>query len=252
MARGPAPCSTRSSSCTTSPPRRPSCARWWKTTLTRHGYDADTLAAPLTRGVREILATPLDATGRLSLGGLARSQRLDELEFVFPVAAGKSANVAFAKARLAEVFARHPSDALPARYADHLRALDFGEMRGFLRGFVDLVFEHEGRFYVVDYKSNHLGRTAADYGAKELRAAMTHADYYLQYHLYVVALHRHLARRMRGYSYERSFGGVYYLFARGMAPGNGRAGVFFERPPEARIEALSRCLDGLAQEDVHV
>ena len=221
-------------------------------TLPRHGFDAASLVEPLTRGVSEILATPLDAEGRLSLGALTRAQRLDEVEFVIPVAAGAGASPAFARSRLAEVFARHPTDTVPARYAERLRALEFGEMRGFLRGFVDLVFQHDGRFYVVDYKSNHLGRTAADYGPRQLAEAMTHAHYYLQYHLYVVALHRHLGRRLRDYSYERSFGGVYYLFARGMAPENGKAGVFFDRPPQARIDALSRCLEGLAREDAHV
>jgi exodeoxyribonuclease V beta subunit len=222
-----------------------------ETTLRRHGFDAAALADSLTRGVREVLETPLDDTRRLLLASVTRRQRLDELEFVFPVAARGASGPAFAKSRLARVFAEHPSDTLPAGYPEQLHALSFGEMRGFLRGFVDLVFEHEGRFYVVDYKSNHLGRTATDYGPSQLRAAMMHANYYLQYHLYVVALHRYLARRVRAYSYEGSFGGVYYLFARGMAPANGRAGIFFDRPPEARIEALSRCLDGVAQEAAH-
>ena len=69
---------------------------------------------------------------------------------------------------------------------------------------------------------------------------MSASHYFLQYHLYAVALHRYLARRVRGYHYDSHFGGVYYLFVKGMAPSTGpERGVFFERPPLARIQRLS-------------
>jgi exodeoxyribonuclease V beta subunit len=113
-----------------------------------------------------------------------------------------------------------------------------------LKGFIDLVFEHDGRFYVVDYKSNHLGPMPRDYGASSLVEAMLHHDYFLQYHLYVVAVHRWLSRRLRDYDYERHFGGVYYLFARGMSAEHPGMGVFVDRPSHARTEALSRVLEG--------
>ena len=73
---------------------------------------------------------------------------------------------------------------------------------------------------------------------------MAHANYFLQYHLYTVAVHRWLARRMRGYDYERCFGGVLYLFARGIDPSHAPGtGIFFDRPTRAMVDALSEVLD---------
>jgi exodeoxyribonuclease V beta subunit len=111
-----------------------------------------------------------------------------------------------------------------------------------LRGFIDLVFRHDERFYLVDYKGNHLGPSASDYAPEKLGEAMLRGQYFLQYHLYVLALHRYLGRRLPGYSFERHFGGVFYLFIKGMAPEHGAAGVFYEKPPLERVEALGRLL----------
>jgi exodeoxyribonuclease V beta subunit len=74
---------------------------------------------------------------------------------------------------------------------------------------------------------------------------MAEHDYFLQYHLYVVAADRWLRRRVKGYDYEKRFGGVFYLFARGMSPAHAAGtGVFFDRPRAALVGALSEVLDG--------
>jgi exodeoxyribonuclease V beta subunit len=126
-----------------------------------------------------------------------------------------------------------------------VRALGQGAISGFLRGFIDLVFRRGERFYVVDYKSNHLGEEARDYEQPALRAAMVDHHYYLQAYLYTVALHRYLRARLPGYDYERHVGGYAYLFLRGMAKGHPLGtGVLAERPPRALIEALSGLLAG--------
>ena len=110
---------------------------------------------------------------------------------------------------------------------------------------MDCVFAHAGRWYVVDYKTNDLGPTAAHYAAPALAAEMTRHDYVLQYHLYLVALHRYLTRRLPGYDYARDCGGALYLFLRGMAPGRGPAtGIVHALPPPALIAALSEVLAG--------
>jgi len=72
------------------------------------------------------------------------------------------------------------------------------------------------------------------------REMLTH-HYVLQYHLYVVALHRFLLQRVRDYNYEENFGGVYYLFVRGMKMGSGR-GIFFDLPDYETIQTLERFL----------
>ena len=118
-------------------------------------------------------------------------------------------------------------------------------LAGFLRGFIDLAFEHRGRWYVVDYKSNFLGPSPDDYQSPRVTNAMIGHHYFLQYHLYVVALHRYLGVRVPTYDYDRHFGGVYYLFLRGMAPHYPRGtGTFFDRPSRAMIEGLSDAIAG--------
>ncbi len=120
----------------------------------------------------------------------------------------------------------------------------FAQLRGHLRGFIDLVFEHAGRFYVLDWKSNHLGDTAAEYDDATLARAMDRQGYHLQTLLYGLALHRHLAQRLPGYDFEHHFGGALYLFVRGVRPHWPGRGVFAHRPALATLQHLSAVLDG--------
>lgn len=110
------------------------------------------------------------------------------------------------------------------------------QLSGMLKGFVDLVFEHQGRYYVIDYKSNYLGPDDAAYTPQAMRAAVLEARYELQYVLYLFALHRQLRARLPGYEYDRHMGGAAYVFLRGI--GAESRGVHVERPPRALIEAL--------------
>jgi exodeoxyribonuclease V beta subunit len=116
------------------------------------------------------------------------------------------------------------------------------QVNGMLKGFIDLVFEHEGRYYVADYKSNWLGPHDADYTAAALREAVLHHRYELQYVLYVFALHRLLRSRLPDYDYDRHVGGAVYVFLRGHAAPS--QGLHCERPPRALIEALDRLFSG--------
>ena len=106
---------------------------------------------------------------------------------------------------------------------------------------VDLIFRVSGKYYVLDWKSNKLGGNPEGFGAKEVEKEMLTHHYVLQYHLYVVAVHRFLSSRMNDYSYERNFGGVYYLFVRGMKVGS-ENGIYFDLPDLETIEALENFL----------
>jgi exodeoxyribonuclease V beta subunit len=128
-------------------------------------------------------------------------------------------------------------------YAATLRELPHGRLHGFLTGVADLVAVHQGRYWLLDWKSNHLGDELADYAAPALAAAMTAHHYVLQYHLYVLALHRQLRARLRDYDCDRHFGGVCYAFLRGAAAGSA-SGLFVDRPPRALIEAMDRWAEG--------
>ena len=109
--------------------------------------------------------------------------------------------------------------------------------------FADLIAEHQGRYWVIDWKSNHLGDRREAYDQAALTAAMEHHDYVLQYHLYVLAWHRHLRARLQDYDYEEHFGGVCYAFLRGATPGQDQ-GMFYDRPPRALVDALDRWAEG--------
>ena len=150
----------------------------------------------LERLVADVLATPLNATG-LRLNEIARGERLVELEFAFPL--GSAANGI--------------------------------NGAGYMKGFIDLVFRHAGRWYIVNWKSNWL----EDYGPEGLDAAMRQHRYDLQLRIYAAALKRALACREPGRDWEESFGGVFYLFLRGMAPGTTH-GIHFSRPSIDEID----------------
>ena len=117
--------------------------------------------------------------------------------------------------------------------------------QGFMTGFIDLVFQRNGRFYVVDWKSNRLNGRADGFGPEGMAAEMRKHSYYLQYLIYVVALHGFLSGQLAGYDYDRHIGGVFYLFLRGI-DGKSPNGVFSDKPPKALVEALSIFLGGPA------
>ncbi len=182
----------------------------------------------------------------LALKQITNSKRLNELEFTFAIT-NRSDTLAkpLTGERLATCFSKYGDRALLGTYPSRLGQLDFQPLTGYLKGFIDLIFEHNRRYYIVDYKTNHLGNHRTDYGAEQLGKEMAHHHYFLQYHLYTVALHRYLAYRIDRYDYDRHFGAVYYLFVRGMSPSTGPDyGVFRDRPDKELIEALSSLMEG--------
>jgi exodeoxyribonuclease V beta subunit len=195
--------------------------------LARHGIEAhwtETLMELATR----VLDTPLGPDG-LRLRGIGPEDRRNELEFHFALGG-------FDPSALNRVLAAHgvPAGDLGSRPAP-------ARLQGLMKGFVDLVVRRDGRYYILDYKSNHLGDSLDDYGAEGIARAMAQHGYHLQYLIYTVALHRYLRTRLTGYDPERHLGGVRYLFLRGMRPEEGdRRGVFQTRPGLGLILELER------------
>ena len=219
--------------------------------LQRHGLPIEHWREPVVRALSEVLAVTLPGAEDLSLGSIEMSRRVSEMEFTLPLHAATSrAPVPITSSQLARIFERHARQ-LPQSYLEQLERLGFAPLTGFLRGFIDLIFEHRGKYYVVDYKSNHLGDKASDYAPSRLAPAMAQHHYYLQYHLYVAALHRYLAARLGDYQYASHFGGVYYLFLRGMSPQHPPgSGVYWSRPEQGLIEALCHLFDGQLEQGV--
>jgi exodeoxyribonuclease V beta subunit len=185
----------------------------------------------------ELLKTPLNAEG-LTLGQISSEQCLKEMEFYFPV-------TAFEPMQIRNLAERHHFSNVQA-LLDGLSGLKSETLDGFIKGFIDLVFEAQGRYYLADYKSNWLGMDYSDYHSQALCDAMVSHHYTLQYVLYTLAVHRYLRLRIPDYDYERHFGGVFYLFLRGMwAQDAQRLGIVAERPSAAFIAALDEWVDGV-------
>ena len=105
-----------------------------------------------------------------------------------------------------------------------------------LKGFIDLVFEWQGKYYVADYKSNYLGADAQAYSAEKMQDKILDSRYDLQFVIYTLALHKLLQQRLSDYDYDTHVGGALYLFLRGNEAAT--AGAYFNRPPRALIETL--------------
>ncbi|MCK9283807.1 MAG: exodeoxyribonuclease V subunit beta [Rhodocyclaceae bacterium] len=197
------------------------------------GYGIAAAHAPAAAQLlRDTLAADLDGRG-LRLAALDPARQLRELEFLFPIAAPDMARLAAAIG---------PGQGADGRLDRRVARLQVGTARGFLKGYIDLAFEYEGRLHLLDYKSNWLGPRFADYGAESLAAAMAEADYDLQALLYAVALHRLLTARRTDYAPQRHLGGAYYLFLRGIDPARPGSGVHFWQPEAALVERVDACL----------
>lgn len=109
-------------------------------------------------------------------------------------------------------------------------------VNGMLKGFIDLMFCFDDRYFVLDYKSNYLGEGRDAYGQDAMARAMVEHRYDLQYLLYILALHRLLKARLQDYDYERDVGGAIYLFLRGVDKFG--QGVYMDKPPAALINKL--------------
>ena len=112
-----------------------------------------------------------------------------------------------------------------------------------MNGKMDLFFEHLGRYYVLDWKSNYLGAITEDYSSAALAIAMNESNYHLQYLIYTLAAKKYLESRLPAFDYETQFGGVIYLFVRGMRIGSD-AGIFACKPALSKIVQLENMLMG--------
>ncbi|PZX90205.1 exodeoxyribonuclease V subunit beta [Klebsiella pneumoniae] len=208
---------------------------WMAEKLQLSGFDAQ-WAPVLTDWLGGVLKTRLPGPD-IALNQLAARDKQMEMAFYLPIA---------------QLLTAERLDALIRQY-DPLSAdtppLDFRQVRGMLKGFIDLVFRHEGRYYLLDYKSNWLGEDREAYTRPAMEQAMRAHRYDLQYQLYSLALHRYLRHRLADYDYDRHFGGVIYLFLRGMDGQEGGQGIFTTRPVRPLIDGLDQLFAGETQEE---
>ena len=195
----------------------------------------------LTESAQTWLRQPLrsHAGASFCLSDLAPTTQLSEVRFSFAASIGSQTFP-----QLEEEFAREfpgKDNVLGKLGLSWNRA---NELDGLVTGSVDFVFAHDGRYYVVDWKSNYLGESAVDYLPERIARSIAKERYHLQFSLYTVALDAHLSRCLgKDWNYERDFGGVYYLYLRGFGThSEDRHGAFFHRPSADFVTKLRSIL----------
>ncbi len=182
-----------------------------------------TFTEPLQNWLQQISHTPLSNEIGIALADLANKDCIKEMPFYLAIREHFDV----------EAFNR----ALKAHHHLPSEPLQFEQIQGMVRGSIDLVFRHNGKYYIVDYKSNFLGSTLTDYNQEALKKEMLHSHYDWQYLIYTLALHRYLQSVVPHYDYARDFGGVFYLFLRGMNS-EPQSGVFYDCPSVELITEL--------------
>jgi exodeoxyribonuclease V beta subunit len=171
-----------------------------------------------------------------TLSQLKGFSRVNELEFYYPIRQ-------ITAGAIRDIFAGDEVSSIPDKFLQRLGPLTFRASGGFMKGFIDMVFEHEGRFYLVDWKSNYLGSRTEDYDSASLTETMAAEYYILQYHIYALALHQYLEIRVPGYQYASDFGGIFYIFLRGLDLEKGASyGIYRDTPKVHVIESLGKRL----------
>ena len=181
-----------------------------------------------------VVDSVINDTG-IRLADIGLDSRLSELEFLFPMDN-------FDSKRFREIFRGQsiPCDKIYKKLTD-----SYADAGGMMKGFIDLIFVYDGKYYIADWKSNHLGDDYSDYINDKLEEEMDRHNYYLQYYIYTIALNRYLKQRLPDYSYEKHFGGVFYFFVRGMnCNSSDKTGIFTDRPTEDVIEKLDKYFTG--------
>lgn len=164
------------------------------------------------------------------LKDILNSKTLKEAEFYFPIA-----NEKLYKNNLINILEEYRNQSIRVDEMSNYKIF------GMLHGFIDLIFEYDGKFYVADYKSNYLGDKLKDYNQQAMQEKNQSSFYDLQYLIYSVALNKYLKQNIPNYDFEKHFGGVYYFYLRGMKNGYG---IYQANPSFEIISKLSNLLDG--------
>ena len=190
-------------------------------TLDEYGIDRE-WAPVVQEMVRNVSGADF---GDLDLGKITPDDEIREMEFNFPVTNVKAS----------DLYRIIRNESIKEMFANNLNS--------FLTGFIDLVVRQNGKYYLLDYKSNYLGDELSDYSQDVLGREIISAGYDLQYHLYAVALKKYLERKIQGFSYNKHIGGAYYCFVRGMQKESDHS-IYFQKPSEETHSGTGSLLGG--------
>ncbi|MBF0572323.1 MAG: exodeoxyribonuclease V subunit beta [Desulfamplus sp.] len=182
-----------------------------------------------------VLSSDLMPDSGIYLKQIKNEHRINEMEFFLPISNANSTAIASIMEKYGSV--------TTADFALTMKNLGFSQKNGYLKGFIDMVFFYNGKYYLLDWKTNHLGNSFDDYSLPLLSVEMIKSGYVLQYLLYTVAVNGYLKNRVIDYNYDNHFGGVFYLFMRGIKP-NSETGIYFDRPDKALVDELTIAITG--------
>jgi exodeoxyribonuclease V beta subunit len=173
-----------------------------------------------------IVQVQLQTSIPFSLDAISRKYRVNELDFHFPMPK------AIQPQKIQEV--------LPSEDPRELQVIS-RKVNGFMTGFVDMVFVKDGKYYILDWKTNFLGETLEHYQDEHLLHAMNAHNYHLQYLIYSVGLRRYLRMQLGEAYSDAALGGVYYLFIRGIREGS-TAGIYHVCPSKEELDRMEEFL----------
>jgi exodeoxyribonuclease V beta subunit len=203
--------------------------------LAEYGFDI-AWKTPVCEMLERVLMTDLNTKyATLRLSGIDPENRVNEMQFYFPLQK-------ITPLTLKKLFHDPEAAGISDGHQNWTDEIVFAPVKGFMKGYIDMVFHNEGKFFIVDWKSNYLGNRPEDYSDASIYGIMMKESYILQYHLYALALHQYLKLNTDGYDYESSFGGVFYIFIRGVDPCYSGSGVYYDLPDAALVERLGKAL----------
>lgn len=172
---------------------------------------------------KHVMNTEIDCNGeKFALNKLTNGQKLPELEFCFSMSKVN-------KTKINEIL------------EDEADLNGEADIEGLMAGFIDLLFEHNGKYYILDWKSNHLGNSTENYNRENLEEAMKGSNYNLQYMIYTIAAKRWLESRIKNFDYNKQFGGIIYVFLRGVREGL-ETGIYTAKPKFEKIDRMEKLL----------
>ncbi|WP_426370241.1 UvrD-helicase domain-containing protein [Pseudocolwellia sp. HL-MZ7] len=228
------------------------------------------LAAPLTSSVPSLVAQEVegiesaeniekasslnDVEQQFSLQDLSKDRCIVESEFYFPMNASNTSDLtSLLTQHRKEQMISPENSMLNAQLIAQIQEVQlphYHKLKGMMHGFIDLIFEQDGKFYVCDYKSTFLGEDFSFYTKEAMRADIEHNHYDLQYLIYSLALHRYLSFALPDYDPQTHFGGIYYLYLRGVTNdlAYSGAGVYQRSITVSELESLDSIFTGVSDE----
>ncbi|TWX57770.1 exodeoxyribonuclease V subunit beta [Colwellia hornerae] len=206
------------------------------------GYQAEDLQCWLAQIINSPLgdsALAIDNSEPFSLADLQQGKTLRESEFYYPM---RSASTD----KLTQILSKHRNMHSQSTQQSIVRLPAYQQLKGMMHGFIDLIFEHNNKYYICDYKSSHLGNDFSDYNQQAMKENIEKNHYDLQYLIYALALHRYLSYSLDNYDVEQHFGGTYYLYLRGMTDDeqHKNCGVYYRKIEAQELAALDQLFLG--------